>query len=104
MSFQSLGKGRNGEANHLTDILKVKAGDAQQIMATLEMLGYAEPVPGKKGAWRNTQAGNTVAAAKPPRFNRERVLEALEELRTRAEQMNADPASPSRVTELIAFW
>jgi hypothetical protein len=36
-------------------------------------------------------------------FNRERALEALKELRVRAEHMNSDPASPFRVTELIAF-
>jgi hypothetical protein len=91
------------DTKRLTDILKVKAGDAQQITATLEMLGYAEPVPGKRGVWRNTQAGNTVSRAKPPRFNRDRILDALDQLRSRAKQMNSDPASPFRVTELIAF-
>jgi hypothetical protein len=91
------------DAKHLADICRVKPADVPQITATLEMLGYAEPVPGKKDICRNTQSGNTVSGAKPPRFNRGRVLEALEELRTRAERMNADPASPFRVTELIAF-
>ena len=91
------------DAKRLTSILNANAADAPQITAMLEMLGYAEPVPGKKGAWRNTQAGNIVSGGKPARFNRESVLEALNELRRRAEQMNADPASAYRVTDLIAF-
>ena len=91
------------DAKRLASILNSKAADAPHITAMLEMLGYAEPVPGKKGAWRNTTAGNTVSRAKPPRFNREKVLDALKELRTRAEQMNSDPASPYQVTDLIAL-
>ena len=91
------------DAKQLASILILKSADAPQVTATLEMLGYAEPVQGKKDIWRNTQAGDTVAGAKAPRFNRESVLKSLEELRARAEQMNSDPASPLRATELIAF-
>ncbi|HLJ48139.1 MAG TPA: hypothetical protein VKU01_19125 [Bryobacteraceae bacterium] len=91
------------DATRLAALLNIEPADAPQIAATLEMLGYAEEVPDKKGLWRNTQAGKTVSGAKPPRLNRDSVLKALEELRDRVEQMNAAPASPFRVIELIAF-
>jgi len=91
------------DAQRVAHVLEVKAADVPQIVATLEMLGYVEPAPGKKGSWRNTASGNAVAGAKPPRFNHDSVLEALAELRERATQMNADAAAPFRVSELVAF-
>jgi len=91
------------DAKRVAHILEVKAADVSQIVATLEMLGYAEPVAGQKGHWRNTASGNAVAGAKAPRFNRESVLDALAELRTRAQEMSADSGAPFRVSEVVAF-
>jgi hypothetical protein len=90
-------------SEQLIDVLKIKQGEADGIAATLEMLGYIESVPGKKDTWKNTEAGNTVSGAKPPRFKPEKVLEAIEQLRARAEQMNSDPAAPVHVTDVVAF-
>jgi hypothetical protein len=91
------------DKKRIAEILRVTAAEAGQIAATLELLGYAESVRGAKNGWRNTQQGNAVAGAKPPRFNRDSVVEALNELRARAEQFNSDAASRFRVTGLAAF-
>jgi hypothetical protein len=87
----------------LMQVLMIKADAASKVTPLLEMMGYAEPIPGKKNVWRNTQSGNTVAGAKPPRFNYDSVVEALAEMRGRVAQMNADRSSPFQVAELIAF-
>jgi hypothetical protein len=54
-------------------VLMIDAGEAADVTPMLELTGYAEPVPGRKGAargrkgaWRNTQSGDTVAGSKPP--------------------------------------
>lgn len=78
-------------------------GRRAQLTAMLEVLACAEAVPGKKNQWRNTQAGNTASSAKPPHFKREKVLEALESLKQRVQEMNADPKSPFRADQLITF-
>ena len=91
------------DAKRLADVLNIKHSDVSQMAATLEMLGYAEQVSETKGLWRNTPAGNTVSSAKPPRLNRDSVLDALEQLRVRVEQINANPESRFRVTELVAY-
>ena len=90
-------------SQRLAEILKIKPAEASQVARMLEMLGYAEPVPRKKDVWRNTPSGNTVCGAKPPRFTRESVVHALDQLRTRAEQMNSAGGPPFRVTGLVAF-
>ena len=90
-------------AKRLSEVLNIKAADVPQITSTLEMLGYVEPVPGKKGHWKNTAAGNSVSGAKKPRFTRDSVIEALDALRKRAEEMNADSGAPFHVTQLVAF-
>ena len=91
------------DAKRVAQILEVKSAEGSQIIAALEMLGYAEAVAGKKGTWRNTASGNAVAGAKPARFKRQSVLDALAELRDRAKQMNADAATSFRVSEIVAY-
>lgn len=101
--LKQLGSEPFWDAKRLAAILDLKTTDVPQVLATLQMLGYIEPAPGKKRAWRNTAAGNTVSGTKPPRFNRDSVLEAIQELRKRAGEMNGDPSVPFRIKGLLAF-
>lgn len=45
----------------IAQTLGVKAAVAKQIAGELALVGYAEPVPRKRDAYRNTHSGNAVA-------------------------------------------
>lgn len=90
----------------LAEALNLQRREAEQVLAVLEAQGYAQPARAQAGAkdqWLTTPAGETIAGAKPPRFTRERVEEALAALEVRIQQKNKDPESPFRVTSAIAF-
>src|SRR5260370_1057215 len=48
-------------------------------------------------------AGETVSGAKPPRFTRASVDQALAALKNRIKQSNKDPRIPYRITDAVAF-
>src|SRR5580765_4088834 len=95
-------------AGDLAKALNIDRREAQQALAFLQAQGYVQPADrtsanrsGKQ--WTTTPAGETVSAAKPPRFTRESVEQALVALRDRIKQTNKDAQSPFRVTEAVAF-
>jgi len=92
----------------LVDALKINRREAQQALAFLQAQGYVQPAHQKgpaRGAdqWITTPAGETVSGAKPPRFTRESVDQALAALKDRIKQINKDPQAPFRVTDAVAF-
>lgn len=89
-------------ARDLADSLKISRREADQVLSLLHAQGYAQPASAKD-QWLTTPSGETVSGAKPPRFTRERVEQALADLQTRIHQNNEDPNSPFRVTAAIAF-
>jgi hypothetical protein len=89
-------------ARDLADSLKISPREAAQVLSVLRAQGYAHPAS-TKDQWLTTPAGETVSRAKPPRFTRERVEQALADLQARIQQNNKDPNSSFRITAAIAF-
>jgi len=92
----------------LADTLKISRAEAQQALALLEAQGYVQPAHQKgvargAGQWITTPAGETVSGAKPPRFTRENVEQALSALKERIKRSSKDPQSPFRITDAVAF-
>ena len=75
----------------------------KQIAAELSLVGYAEPVPGKRETYRNTPAGNKVAGARHPRLTRKTAEEILADVADRAEKLNLDRDRPVSVEKIVAF-
>jgi hypothetical protein len=90
-------------AQDLGSILNItRRQDAQQVIDVLEAQGYAKRA-GTSGEWMATPAGESVSGAKPPRFSRESVLEALSSLKERIKQANNDPKVLFKITTVVAF-
>jgi hypothetical protein len=90
-------------AQDLSSILNIVGRqDAQRVIDVLEAQGYAKRAS-KAGEWMTTPAGESVSGAKPPRFSRESVLEALNSLKERIKQANNDPKFPFKITTAVAF-
>lgn len=75
---------------------------AKEAMTVLELQGYIERA-GSTGKWRVTEEGEIVSGAKPPRFIRKSVEDALVGVRDRIKEVNKDPGAPYRVVEAVAF-
>ena len=101
-------------ARHLADTLKINRPEAEQILAFLQAQGYVQPARHGEQAdkresarsadqWITTPAGETVSGAKPARFTRESVEQALAALKDRINQSNKDPQAPFRITDAVAF-
>jgi hypothetical protein len=101
-------------ARDLADTLKINRPEAEQILAFLQAQGYvqparrAEPARRRESArsadqWITTPAGETVSGAKPPRFTRESVEQALSALKDRIKRSNKDPQAPYHITDAVAF-
>jgi len=107
LSFLKDSKGAlTWSSQDLAEALNIQRREAEQVLALLEAQGYAQPATDQAGAkdqWLTTPAGETIAGAKPPRFTRERVEQALAALEVRIEQKNKDPESPFRVSSAMAF-
>jgi Mn-dependent DtxR family transcriptional regulator len=84
----------------LARTLRITPGEAKNVTAVLELQGYIKP---HGSEWMTTIAGEQVSDAKPPRFTREAVEKALEDLQGRIEKVDRDPKAPYRVTEAVAF-
>lgn len=92
----------------LASTLKISRRDAQQALALLQAQGYVQPAHQKAATrssdtWLTTPAGETISAAKPPRFTRESVEQALAALKERIKLANKDPQAPFRVADALAF-
>jgi hypothetical protein len=62
--------------------LKISSAEAKQATSAMQLQGYAEPIA-QTHQWRTTDQGLTVSGAKPSRFTREAVEQALSGLRDR---------------------
>jgi len=92
----------------LAAALKINRSEAEQGLAFLQAQGYVQPARQKGSAriadqWITTPAGETVSGAKPPRFTRERVEQALAALKDRIKQSNKNQQAPFRITDAVAF-
>jgi hypothetical protein len=50
-----------------------------------------------------TIAGEGISGSRPARFNREKVEEALRDLRDRIKSNNADHSTPLRIVDAVAY-
>jgi hypothetical protein len=95
-------------ARDLADSLKINRREAEQVLAFLQAQGYVQPAHQRGSArnadeWMTTPAGEIVSGARPPRFTREGVEEALSALEGRIKQNNKDPQAPFHITDSVAF-
>jgi len=95
-------------ARDFADTLKINPREAQQSLAFLQAQGYVQPAHQKGSArnadeWITTPAGEIVSGAKPPRFTRERVEEALAALKDRIKHSNKNLQEPFRIADAVAF-
>ena len=86
----------------LADTLKINRRESEQVVALLAAQGYVQRAGGTD-EWMTTPAGETVSGAKPPRFTRESVEQAVESLRERIGQVNKDQRATFRITDAVAF-
>src|ERR1700682_5941327 len=86
----------------LADTLKISRRDAEQVIALLAAQGYVQSSSGTS-EWITTPAGASVSAAKPPRFTRESVQQAVESLKGRIKQVNQDSKAAFRIADAVAF-
>jgi hypothetical protein len=86
----------------LAKTLKIDLPQAKEAMSVLQLQGYIEPA-GNTGKWRVSEQGDLVSGAKPPRFTRQSVEEALASLRDRIKAINDDPDAPYKITDAVAF-
>ncbi len=88
-------------ARDMADALKIGVADAKRVIPILELQGYVKPSGANE--WMTTLAGEDVSGSKPPRFTRERVAQALDDLRGRIADINRDSKAPYKITEAVAF-
>jgi DNA-binding transcriptional MocR family regulator len=86
----------------LADTLKISRRDAEQVIALLAAQGYVQHASGTD-QWMTTPAGESVSGAKPPRFTRESVEQAVVSLKERIKQVNKDSKAAFRITDAVAF-
>jgi DNA-binding transcriptional MocR family regulator len=86
----------------LADTLKISRRDAEQVIALLAAQGYVQRTSGAD-EWMTTPAGESVSGAKPPRFTRQSVEQAVESLKERIGQINNDSKATFRITGAVAF-
>ena len=82
--------------------LNIGEAEAAQVMAVMQLQGYAA-LESAGGEWLTTQNGNIVSGSKEPRFAREKVLQAISELRARMQAVNKDSHAPYRVETGVAY-
>jgi hypothetical protein len=86
----------------LAQTLNLSSPQAKNAIAVLQLEGYIEPA-GSTEKWRITEQGELVSGAKPPRFTRHSVENAVAALRDRIKAVNEDRNAPYRITEAVAF-
>jgi hypothetical protein len=88
-------------ARDMAGSLKIGVADAKRVIPILELQGYVKPAGANE--WMTTLSGEDVSGSKPPRFTRERVAQALDDLRRRIGEINRDSKAPYKITEAVAF-
>ena len=82
--------------------LKIGLPEAKQAIMVLQLQGYIEPA-GQTGKWRITEEGDLVSGSKSPRFTRQSVEQALDELRHRIKAVNEDSNADYKISDAVAF-
>ena len=101
LSFLKETKGEvSWSAKEMAQTLRISAKGAAQALILLQMQGY---VKASGNEWLTTPAGEAVSGAKPPRFARESVEQALAALKERINEFNRGGAEELKVTEAVAF-
>jgi DNA-binding transcriptional MocR family regulator len=86
----------------LADTLKIGRREAEQVVTLLAAQGYVQRASGTD-EWMTTPAGESVSGAKPPRFTRESVEQAVESLKERIKEVNKDSKAAFKITDAVAF-
>jgi hypothetical protein len=86
----------------LAKALKIGLPEAKQALVALELQGYIEPA-GHTGKFRITEEGDLVSGSKSPRFTRQSVEQALNELSDRIKAVNEDPNAAYKITGAVAY-
>jgi hypothetical protein len=89
-------------AKDLAEALKISRREADQVTQFLEAQGYAQRARAS-GEWMTTPAGESVSGAKPPRFARQSVEQALDALRERIRAVNKDASAAFKIKQALAF-
>jgi len=89
-------------AKDLADVLGIPRREAEQVIQFLEAQGYAQRAR-DSATWMTTPAGESVSGAKPPRFTRESVEQAVRALQERIKETNKDAKLPFKVSHAVAF-
>jgi len=86
------------------ELLGIDAPEAEQAVASLEVMNYVERSPGTGRRWRNTSAGNRVAGvSSAPPLKRETVQKNLDAFLERVREVNANERFLYRVERVILF-
>ena len=88
-------------ARDMADSMKIRVTDAKRVIPILELQGYIKPAGTNE--WTTTLSGEEVSRSKTPRFMRERVAQALDDLHRRIAEINRDSKAPYKITEAVAF-
>ncbi|MGH9736427.1 MAG: hypothetical protein ACRD8A_17800 [Candidatus Acidiferrales bacterium] len=81
--------------------LRITVDDAEHVAAILQLQGYVKPAG--MNEWMTTLSGEDVSQSKSPRFTRERVEQAMADLRRRIVASNRDSRSRYHITKAVAF-
>lgn len=103
MSFLKQTRGvQTWTEKEMAKVLKIGLHEAKQAILVLQLQGYIEPA-GQTGKWRITEQGDLVSGSKSPRFTRESIEQALDELRDRIKAVNEDPIADYKISDAVAF-
>jgi hypothetical protein len=82
--------------------LRIGLPEAKQAILVLQLQGYIQAA-NQTGKWRITEEGNLVSGSKSPRFTRQSVEQALDDLRDRIKALNEDANSHYKIADAVAF-
>jgi hypothetical protein len=85
----------------LAKTLRVASAEANDALPILEVQGYVKRMG--KDEWLTTIAGESFSGSVAPRYRKEAVENALEELRERIRKLNSDPSTDVTVASAVAF-
>jgi DNA-binding MarR family transcriptional regulator len=88
-------------ARDMAESLKIGVADAKHVIAILELQGYVKRT--EDDEWMTTLSGEEVSGSRIPRYTRQRIERALEELRIRIAGINRDPNAGYKIEQAVAF-
>lgn len=87
----------------LAETLKLSRPQAAEVLTLLRAQGYVQAESGKSDQWLTTTSGETVSGSKLPRFNPEKVRQALASLQQAIEENNKNKNSEYKIARAVAF-